>query len=230
MKILMLAPQPFFEPRGTPFSVPGRLEALSDLGHKVDLLTYHVGQDVEIPSVTIFRTPAIRFIREVPIGPSGIKLFLDLLLFIRAFRLLLRKRYDLLHTHEEASFFGILLARLFRIRHLNDLHSSLPQQLEDFRYARFRSLGHIFEWIERRVIHASDAIITICPALEETVRQINGHVRHVMIENVAREEYPEAVSEEDVQRFKAIHSLEGKKVVLYTGRSWPRTSIPIPWY
>ncbi|MCH7624768.1 MAG: glycosyl transferase family 1, partial [Chloroflexi bacterium] len=49
MKILMLAPQPFLEPRGTPFSVLGRLKALSQLGHKVDLVTYHLGSDVEIP-------------------------------------------------------------------------------------------------------------------------------------------------------------------------------------
>jgi len=51
MKILMIAPQPFFEPRGTPFSVLGRLKAFSELGHEVDLVTYHVGQDVVIPKV-----------------------------------------------------------------------------------------------------------------------------------------------------------------------------------
>ena len=39
MKILMVAPQPFFEPRGTPISVYQRLEALSALGHHIDLLT-----------------------------------------------------------------------------------------------------------------------------------------------------------------------------------------------
>ena len=70
MKILMLAPQPFFEPRGTPFSVLGRLKALSALGHEVDLLTYHVGQDVDVPGAVIHRTPKIWFIKSVKIGPS----------------------------------------------------------------------------------------------------------------------------------------------------------------
>ena len=79
MKILMIAPQPFFEPRGTPFSVFGRLRALSQLGHDVDLVTYHVGASPAIPGVTIFRTTALRFIREIPIGPSRVKLFLDVL-------------------------------------------------------------------------------------------------------------------------------------------------------
>ena len=39
MKILMLAPEPFFQPRGTPISVYQRIKALSALGHEVDLAT-----------------------------------------------------------------------------------------------------------------------------------------------------------------------------------------------
>ncbi len=57
MKILMIAPQPFFEPRGTPISVYQRIEGLSKLGHSVDLVTYHIGEDVEIPGLRIFRAP-----------------------------------------------------------------------------------------------------------------------------------------------------------------------------
>ena len=95
MKILMIAPQPFFEPRGTPFSVLGRLRALSQLGHEVDLLTYPRGQDVKIPGVAIFRSLPRRCTRELPIGPSVIKLFLDIPLFLKAFCMLCRGRYDL---------------------------------------------------------------------------------------------------------------------------------------
>ncbi len=130
MNILMIAPQPFFEPRGTPFSVFGRLRALSQLGHDVDLVTYHVGQNLVIPRVAIFRTPVLSFIRHVPIGPSQVKLLLDVLLLFRALGLMLTKRYDLLHTHEEASFFGVLLARMFRIPHVYDMHSYRPFALE----------------------------------------------------------------------------------------------------
>ena len=36
----MIAPEPFFEPRGTPFSEFHRIRALSALGHQVDLVTY----------------------------------------------------------------------------------------------------------------------------------------------------------------------------------------------
>lgn len=223
----MIAPQPFFEPRGTPFSILGRLKALSHLGHEVDLLTYHLGQDVPILGLVIHRTPNISFIKTIRIGPSMTKLFLDTLLLAKAFRMLQKSRYDLIHTHEEASFFGILLAKFFRIRHLYDMHSSLPQQLTNFRYTRFRSLIRLFEWLERRVINSSDAIITICPALEEYVKKINGHVPHVMIENVASEVDPEIITEQDLQKIKTAYSLDDKKVVLYTGTLEPYQGIDL---
>ena len=84
MKILMIAPQPFFQPRGTPFSVLGRLHALSELGHEVDLITYHIGQNVKIPNVTIHRIKNIPFIRNIKIGPSLAKIPVDFLVFLKS--------------------------------------------------------------------------------------------------------------------------------------------------
>ena len=45
-RILMLAPEPFFEPRGTPFSEYHRIKVLGELGYKVDLVTYPFGRDI----------------------------------------------------------------------------------------------------------------------------------------------------------------------------------------
>ncbi len=217
MKILMVAPQPFFEPRGTPFSVLGRLRALSALGHDVDLVTYHIGQDVPIPRVAVYRIPSIFFVRKISIGPSLTKLFLDGVLFVKTIRMLLRSRYDLFHSHEEASFFGFVLAKLFGIRHLYDMHSSLPQQLGNFQYSKFAPLIRLFQWFEEAVIHSSHAVITICPALKEQVERINPTVPHVMIENVSTEGDPNDVPPAAKREFKAQYALEGRKVVLYSG-------------
>ena len=65
----MLAPEPFFEPRGTPFSEYHRLKALTELGHHVDLVTYPFGADVEMPNLRIIRCgrpPLIRGVRTAP--------------------------------------------------------------------------------------------------------------------------------------------------------------------
>ena len=132
MKILMLSPQPFFEPRGTPISVYQRLEALSILGHQIDLITYPVGKDVEFPNVRIHRVRKIKQIQHVRIGPSRAKILFDTLMFFKAVRMLMTTRYDVIHSHEEGAFFGVILAKIFRTRHVYDMHSVLSKQLGNF--------------------------------------------------------------------------------------------------
>ncbi|HEX9274587.1 MAG TPA: glycosyltransferase, partial [Candidatus Binatia bacterium] len=132
MRILMIAPQPFFTPRGTPFSIRARIQGLAALGHSVDLVTYHAGEDISLPGLRIYRTPWIPWVRKVPIGPSCTKVFLDILLFGLALSRLFSQRYDVIHTHEEAGLVGAIFARWVRAQHLYDMHSSLPQQFANF--------------------------------------------------------------------------------------------------
>jgi hypothetical protein len=58
VRILMIAPEPFFEPRGTPFSEFHRIRALTALGHHVDLVTYPFGQNVAMPGFVSFAASA----------------------------------------------------------------------------------------------------------------------------------------------------------------------------
>ena len=82
----MIAPEPFFEPRGTPFSEFHRIRALVELGHTVDLVTYPFGKDVSIPGLRVFRSLRPPFVREVRIGPSLAKIPLDALLTLTVIR------------------------------------------------------------------------------------------------------------------------------------------------
>jgi glycosyltransferase involved in cell wall biosynthesis len=183
VKILMIAPEPFFEPRGTPFSEFHRIRALLELGHTVDLVTYPFGTDVTMPGLRVFRAMRPPFIKEVRIGPSLAKIPLDALLTITVIRRALAERYDAVHSHEEGSFIGVVLAAALGVPHLYDMHSSLPQQLTNFAFSRSRVLRRIFEVLERFVIRRSRVVIVICPHLEETVRTIDRVVPTVLIEN-----------------------------------------------
>jgi glycosyltransferase involved in cell wall biosynthesis len=184
MKILSIAPQPFFTPRGTPFSVYYRTLMSSELGHEVDILTYGQGQEVDIPGVSIIRTPAFNFLGEIKIGPSGLKLFYDFFLIIWTLVLLMRKKYDIVHAHEEAIFFCIFLKPFFKFKLIYDMHSSLPQQLTNFNFSSSKTMIKIFEKLEKLSIEKSEAVITICPDLADYVnRVISDASKHVMIEN-----------------------------------------------
>jgi glycosyltransferase involved in cell wall biosynthesis len=217
MRILMLAPQPFFEPRGTPISVYQRLEALSSLGHHVDLVTYHVGADVHIPNVTVYRTPAIWFITGVKIGPSWAKPLLDFLLFVLALVKLLTRRYDAIHSHEEAAFFAALLGYFFRIPHIYDMHSSLPRQLQNFDVGNWRPLIRLFQWLEKRTLESCHAVITIDAELEQYACSVHPGVRQVRIENRAIPAKLRLVDSVLISQLKNNIHLASQQLIVYTG-------------
>lgn len=216
MRILMLAPQPFFEPRGTPISVFQRLSALSRLGYEIDLVTYHVGEDVELPNVTIHRTPAVPLVTKVKIGPSLIKPLLDILLLLQAVVLLCKRRYDVIHSHEEASFFAIFLANFFRTYHVYDMHSSLPRQLENFNFGNNRLLIGLFEWLEGLTLRTADVVITVGTDLERLVRQRHPHANLHLIENISLYTGNPPTAEA-VQALREQWGVQERPVVVYTG-------------
>lgn len=183
MHILMIAPEPFFEPRGTPFSEFHRIRALTSFGHTVDLATYPFGKDVTMPGLTVFRAIKPPFLTRVGIGPSWAKVPLNLMLTLTVIRLVLTRRYDAVHSHEEGGGLGVIAAWLLRVPHLYDMHSSLPQQVANFSYKGMPGLATILGWLERFMIRGSDTVIVICPDLETTVRQIDRVVPVVLIEN-----------------------------------------------
>ncbi len=224
MKILMIAPQPFFQPRGTPFSVLHRLRALSLLGYRVDLVTYHLGQNVQIDNVHIHRAAPVPFVKKIAIGPSKAKVFLDVQVYRRAVELLKRNRYDLLHTHEEAGFMGIRLSRKFGTLHLYDMHSSLPQQLSNFKFTRSQKLINLFERLEGMTIASAQAVITICPELHNYVHARYPAKYNKLIENVADNStvFGEHAAPLDL---KKQYQLNGETIVLYAGTLEPYQGI-----
>ncbi|MEE8130958.1 MAG: glycosyltransferase, partial [Vicinamibacterales bacterium] len=168
-RVLMLAPEPFFEPRGTPFSEYHRIKALVELGYCIDLVTYPIGQDVDLPNLRIYRCAKLPFVNRVAIGPSFVKIALDLMLAVTAIRLARPGCYAAIHSHEEAGALGVWLARRLGIPHLYDMHSSLPQQLTNFRYSRSRMIRRVFERSEQATIDGSRVVITICQELQDRV-------------------------------------------------------------
>jgi glycosyltransferase involved in cell wall biosynthesis len=226
MNILMLAPEPFFQARGTPISVYFRLKALSELGHRVTLITYPLGQDRFFPGLRIIRLPNVLGLSAIRIGPSLVKLPLDAMLLGRAFLELVKGRYDLVFSHEEASLFGVWLSKLFGLPHLYDMHSSLPQQLENFDFSRSHLLKAIFHRIERSVLSGSRSVIVICQDLLRQVKALGFGGKAVFLENFLDfDDRPLSPAEVRAKRNELAPG--GEKIVLYTGNFQPYQGIPL---
>ena len=212
----MIAPEPFFEPRGTPFSEYHRIRALLELGHTVDLVTYPFGRDVSLPGLRVFRSLRPPLVTSIGIGPSWAKIPLDALVACTSVRRALSDRYDVVHSHEEGSWFGVVIAGMLGVPHLYDMHSSLPQQLSNFSFSRSRALTRMFSWLERFVIRRSKVVVVICPHLAEVVRGIEPGVPAVLIENAPGSgDTPTAGSGDRVRQELGL--ARNAPIVLYTG-------------
>ena len=213
----MLAPEPFFEPRGTPFSEYHRIKALGELGHHIDLVTYPIGRDVALPNLRIFRSLRPPFVRKVRVGPSITKVVLDGLMLLTVVRRVVAERYDAIHSHEEMGLVGVWLAKWLRIPHLYDMHSSLPQQLSNFTYSRSSSLRRIFTWAEDQMVLKSDVVITICQELQDTVTGMGAADRSLLIENVMGGDMDELPTRSPIETRRAWGIPDAAPLVLYTG-------------
>lgn len=184
MKILTIAPQPFFTPRGTPLSVYYRTLVTAEMGIDVDLLTYGEGKEVDIPGVRIIRIPHFQCLGSVKIGPSFLKIFLDFLILFWTVRLLFKNKYKVVHAHEEAIFICYFLKPFFHFKLIYDMHSSLPEQLTNFNFTQSKLIIKLFSIMENACLHTSDAIITICPSLYNYAKQnVENKKLVVLIEN-----------------------------------------------
>jgi glycosyltransferase involved in cell wall biosynthesis len=222
----MIAPEPFFEPRGTPFSEYFRIRALSALGHSVDLVTYPFGADKDIPGLRIFRCWRPPGIRAVKTGPSAAKLVLDLFLFAKALGRLLSGKYDLVHTHEEANIMGVVCQKLTKTPHLYDMHSSLVQQMDNFRFTRSRAVVRFFRFIETASLRNAASVIVICRSLFDHAAGITAAAKLTLIENFMDDRPPASDGDKRLGLRKTLDP-GGKTIVMYTGTLETYQGIPL---
>ena len=183
MKILLVAPQPFYRERGTPIAVRLLAEQLCAFGHEVDLLVYHDGEDITIPGVRLFRAGRPPGVGRVPIGISLQKLACDVWMIFALLRLLRRNRYEVIHAVEEMVFPAAILHRFFGARLVYDMDSSLADQLTE-KWTFLKPLRRAFEAIERRFVWRSSLVLAVCEDLAAKVRPWLGDKRVVVLPDV----------------------------------------------
>jgi glycosyltransferase involved in cell wall biosynthesis len=171
VRILVLAPHPFFQARGTPLAVKRVLEFLSSRGHQLDLLTFHEGENVEIPNCRIYRIARPLWIRNIRPGFSFKKVVCDFFMFVQCLRMVRRNHYDLIHAVEESAFIAAAMQRFSGVPYVYDMDSSLAEQLVD----AYPSLQFAFSTLRRCeavAVRHSLGVLTVCAALEDVA---HGH-------------------------------------------------------
>jgi glycosyltransferase involved in cell wall biosynthesis len=171
VRILLLAPQPFFQARGTPIAVRTVLEFLGSRGHIVDALTYHEGSDIDIPNCRIYRIPRVPGVRNIRPGFSLKKIVCDVAMFGACARMMRRTRYDLVHAVEESAFIAAAMKALTGVPYVYDMDSSLAEQMLDA-FPRLKPIAPLLRRFEAIAVRRSAGVLTVCVALEDVA---HGH-------------------------------------------------------
>lgn len=224
MRILMVSPHPVYSPRGTPISVFNRCLALSALGHEIDLVTYPIGEDVPLPGLRYLR-PRAALIHSVRVGPSWAKGVLNTAVALRSARELLstKRRYDVLHTHEEAGLIGLAARALQRLPHIYDMGNGWGVVLQNYGIGARNPLTRAAEALERSVVRSADAVIAHFPAVADQVSSRCSTPVSVAF-NIPFERRP---SESEVGVVRERWSRDGEPLVVYTGTLEPYQGIDL---
>jgi glycosyltransferase involved in cell wall biosynthesis len=226
VKILFLAPQPFFEVRGTPLAVLHMTRALASLGHSVDLLTFPQGEPVAVEGVRHLRSPRLP-VGRVKAGPSLAKMALDVPFLAAAAWRLRSGGYDVVHAVEEAAHLIAPFARWFGVPLVMDVDSSVPDQL---RYSGFATRGPLLrlaEALEGYALRHAATAITVCSSLTEGVKARAPGLPVFQVEDPPLVEPGTTPAPEAVEALRRELTLGPWPVVLYSGNFEPYQGVEL---
>ncbi|MFC1809122.1 glycosyltransferase [Candidatus Omnitrophota bacterium] len=211
MKILFLAPHPFYQDRGTPIDVHLVLSAMSERGDSVDLLTFHEGVNREYRNVKIYRINPWKWVKNIKPGFSWKKIICDFFMFIKLIRMLRQKKYDILHVTEESVFMALFISLFFHTPYIYDMDSLMSRQLVDkFRFLKV--VDGLFRWCESRAIKKAIAVAPVCNALAEEA-QVLGAKKIVLCKDVS---LLGQFGDIEVENIRSQHSIVGP-IIMYIG-------------
>ncbi len=156
LRVLMIAPTPFFADRGCHVRILEEVRILMRLGHDVLVATYHHGRDV--PGVRTVRTLEIPWYRKLAPGPSWHKLYVDLLLVAKSLEAAAAFRPDIVHAHlHEGVFIGQFVRARTGAPLVADFQGSLAGEAAD--HAR----GEVMKRLARLVFGPAESWLTRVP-------------------------------------------------------------------
>lgn len=170
MRVLILAPHPYFQERGTPIAVDMFIRALTERGDEVDLLTFHEGIDHTYENFRIYRIepwPAVHNLRP---GLSAKKIYCDIFMFFRFIGLIRKNKYDIVHAVEESAFMALLVCPLTSTPFVYDIDSSMTTQVVN-KLPALKFLRRILDFFESLPMRYATAVVPMCEALADEARK-----------------------------------------------------------
>ncbi len=160
LRVLVVAPTPFFGDRGCHVRIYEEVRGLTARGVDVRVVTYPTGRDLD--GLAITRGRSWFGIEAGPLGPTWGRGLLDLSLLAACRRVARDFRPHLVHGHlHEGIAIGTVLRACHRLPLVADLQGSLTEELADHRFIPERGvLRELASFSERWLLRRPDRIVT----------------------------------------------------------------------
>ena len=233
LKVLMIAPTPFFADRGCHMRILGEIRALQNLGYDIILCTYHIGRD--IPGIKTERIVRIPWYNKLEAGSSWHKFYIDALLFFKSLRVFWREKPDLIHGHlHEGAILGHFV-RKFSFRKVPlvfDAQGSLTRELVTYSFFKEGSLlqrvfGAIERWISKMPDYTVGSNVSVSHFMVTEMGLPKSKVETV-IDGVHTDFFQHTGQEVDLRKRLGIPP--ETPVVLYTGALLKSKGIDYLWH
>jgi glycosyltransferase involved in cell wall biosynthesis len=212
-----VVPQAFFSIAGSPLNISNMCKVLTQIGYEIHLVTLPLGRDLTVPGLIYHRVGRIPGLDHVPIGFSFAKLTYDVLLAVRAFRLLRRQRFAAVHAIEDAALFAAPIARWFRTPMVVDLDSDICDQLLGNNSRIVRALEILARPLRRSALRRSTCAITVAGELTRLVRSESPGTPVFEIKDVPGDELMRAADPDKVEQLRREFGLPVERLIVYTG-------------
>lgn len=223
MKILVIAPTPFFSNRGTHIRILEEALALEKLGHQVTIATYHIGRDIDVEVETKIDVRRIRrwifWYKKLEAGPDWQKLILDLMLVRKVFNLARTQRPDIIHGHlHEGALIGWIVQKVLfwrKMKLVADFHGSLTKEMVSHGYLK-GGLNIIFRRVEKFINNLGDwAIASSWEGMESVAASRRKNNIEVAMDGINLESFENTKSKEEIRH--ELELPEDRFIVTYTG-------------
>jgi glycosyltransferase involved in cell wall biosynthesis len=224
VKILMIAPTPFFSHRGTHIRILEEARALECLGHKIMIVTYHNGDDIDKYITTNIDVRRIRrwlfWYKKTEAGPDWQKVLLNLFLIVKSFNMIFSWKPNVLHAHlHEGILIGRIMQIIFFLRKLplvSDFHGSLVGEMRSHGYLGVPPFGTIFRTLERWINGMGDVSVVSGEENVKVIKEARKDKRAVYLwDGVNISDYDKNCDKIDLREKHKIP--KNKFVVVYTG-------------
>jgi glycosyltransferase involved in cell wall biosynthesis len=218
MKILMIAPTPFFADRGCHVKILEEVRSLTKRGLMVKVVTYHIGRDIE--GVDTERIINIPWYKKLEAGPSIHKYYIDLILAVKSLKVATKFKPDIIHAHLHEGVFAGRIVRLFNKKPIvADYQGSMVGEMIDHGFVKKNSFNYKFNyWLESTINKWPQKIVFSSTSAKEfflSSFKVNQDKVLSFVEGTNTDEFHPDYDTKELK--KKLNLPENKKIIIYLG-------------